>query len=80
MQPWKDPTSVITSDPTLRHSVPDNDPDRFLLPTLALPPPPTQPPPHLVGKEHFKVHRDRVGVGGIVLAFELGKNNPLSSP
>lgn len=73
----KIPTSVITSDPTLRHSVPDNDPGLFLLFTLVPPPSPTQPS-CLFGKEHFKVHRNRVGgVGGLVLAFEHWQNQSI---
>lgn len=53
----KSPTPVVTSDPTLRLSVPDNDLDQYLLLALVLSPPPPSPP------THFKVHRDRVGGG-----------------
>lgn len=45
-------TSVITSDPALRHSVPDNDPDPpdpFLLSTL-VPPPSLPSPPTYLGR------------------------------
>lgn len=72
-------TSVIASDPALRHSVPDNDPDSpdpFLLLTL-VPPPSSAQPSHLLWKERHKVHRDRVGVGGILLAFEHWQKQPI---
>lgn len=64
----KVPSSVITSDPTLRHSVPENYLGQFL---LLVPLPSAIQPSHLCGRnigaqEHLeagtlKVHRSRVG-------------------
>lgn len=59
----KVPTSIITSDPALRHSVPETYPGQ-LLPLTPAPPPPVLPPSstllsHLSGKEHSR----RAGTG-----------------
>lgn len=82
----KVPTSIITSDPALRHSVPETYPGQ-LLPLTPLPPAPPRTSPFLhlalppVWEGTLKACRNRVGVGDIVLAFEhwgRGGENPLS--
>lgn len=61
----KSPTPVVTSDPALRHSVPDNDLDQFLLLTLVLPPPPPSPPTYLGRNSLRRTGTGWVGVGGL---------------
>lgn len=82
----KVPTSIITSDPALRHSVPETYPGQLLqLPTTPSTPLGTSPFLHLAlppaWEGTLKACRNWVGVGGIVLAFEhWGGKNPLSPP